>query len=267
VGVSTSFTTGMVITGQSDTLCIPRGGCNPRRYPVIICHGAGGVTTNMISGASFTAVPDRNGYGFIETLAAHGLASITPELAGDNWGNDGCSGPGGLIDDYAAYMVSLGCRPGKVLLLGGSMGFITAQNYVAQHPGGVAALVGVIPGQNIDDLRDNNRAGTQTAINTAWGITPLTATSATVPLPARANPTNPAQRALIAAAGCPIRYYYSTADSVVLPQYETAQAAALLALGAQVTALVTSTTLDHSVASISTVDCVGDVLPFFLAHA
>jgi hypothetical protein len=89
--------------------------------------------------------------------------------------------------------------------------------YMAAHPDRVAAMWGVIPANDLNDIRDNNRGGnTQANINTAWGLA-AGSTSATVPLPAGSNPSDPAVAAAIATSG-PIQLCYSTADTIVVPQ-------------------------------------------------
>jgi hypothetical protein len=66
-----------------------------------------------------------------------------------------------------------------------------------------------------------------------------------VPLPARANPTDDANAALIASAGARIRLYYSTVDTTVIPGTVTTLAAKI---GAAATAIDSVT--GHSDATV-----------------
>jgi pimeloyl-ACP methyl ester carboxylesterase len=130
---------------------------------------------------------------------------------GNGWGNDAAVAD---IDTARVFLGTLGCATDKVLLVGASMGVVDALNYARAHPDRVAAIVGMIPGSDVNDLRDNNRAGTtQAAINTAWGLAGGS-TSATVPLPARANPTDDANAALIASAGARIAKIGAAATAI-----------------------------------------------------
>lgn len=233
---ATSYANGRIVAGQDDVVFTPRGGPRGKRG-VVLLHGQ---DTSLLVWSDPSGSPGQASIG--TALASVGFVCVSIFDEGNGWGNDAAVAD---IDTARLYLGTLGCATDKVLLVGASMGAVDALNYTRAHPDRVAALVGIIPGSDVDDIRDNNRAGTtRAAINTAWGLA-AGSTSASVPLPARANPSADANAAAIASSGAVINLYYSTVDTVVIPATVVALAAKL---GASATAIDSST--GHSDATV-----------------
>jgi pimeloyl-ACP methyl ester carboxylesterase len=233
---ATSYANGRIVASQDDVIFMPRNGARGKRG-VILLHGQ---DTSLLVWSNPSGTPGQASIG--TALASVGFVCVSIFDEGNGWGNDAAVAD---IDAARVYLGTLGCATDKVLLVGASMGVVDALNYTRAHPDRVAAVIGMIPGSDVDDMRDNNRAGTtQAAINTAWGLA-AGSTSATVPLPARANPTADANAAAIAGSGAIIKLYYSTVDTVVLPSTVTALAAKL-----GITATAIDSTTGHSDATV-----------------
>ena len=109
-----------------------------------------------------------------------------------------------------------GAKSGPVLCVGESMGALLAMNYAKANPTHVAAVVGVIPVCDLNDVVSNNRGGAAANINTAYGGTYSEGTH---------GPTgNPANYA--ASYATPTRLFYASDDTTVISSTVTAFAAA-----------------------------------------
>jgi hypothetical protein len=253
---ATSFGNGRAVAGQDDFHVIPDGGPRGRRA-VVVCHGQLQATLAWLS----PGTPGQ--FGIVQTLAQAGFVVLGGYYDGPMWGNDTA------VADLEAFRVwagTLGAHNDKLLLLGASMGHYDACMYAAAHPDRVAAIASIIPGIDIDDVRDNNKANARDYVNTAWG-TPAGSTSATNPLPAAAKLLTPSKVAAVASSGAPVKMYYSTADTVILPTSVTAYADALNAqVNGLATATIVSSTLDHSDAAMGAMPMT-EVSRFFDQHA
>jgi pimeloyl-ACP methyl ester carboxylesterase len=235
-----SFGRGRAVAGQDDFVITPTRGASGRRV-VIACHGQLQATLAWLS----PGTPGQ--YGIVQSLAAAGFVVIGGYYDGPMWGNDAAVAD---IEAFRVWAGTLGCVNDKVLLVGASMGHYDAAMYAAAHPDRVAAIASIIPGIDIDDVRDNNKANARDYVNTAWG-TPAGSTSATNALPAAAKLLDPAKVAAVASAGAPIKMYYSTADTVILPSSVPAYRDAINTIvPGLATATVVSSTLDHSDAAM-----------------
>lgn len=224
-GFGASLSAGRVQSGEYDQIILPRVQ-RPNRYPVVLCHGAQGSTLNATQPA---ALPGQ--FTLAEALWATGVSGINADWGGaSTWGNDTTVT---RVEAGRVLMGSYGCDNSKVVLVGISMGFLTAMSYARAHPTRVAGLVGVVPVTNPVDIYSNNRNGFRTEIGTAWGVTYPT------PLPTRANPSDAANLAIT--AGLPCRLYYSTADTICLPSLLDSFASALPA-----TKVVIDTSAGHT---------------------
>jgi pimeloyl-ACP methyl ester carboxylesterase len=216
-----SYGLSRVVNGETDLLVTQRDGARGR-CGVVLCHGANGTAGDWINAAGSAKAAS--------TLAAAGFTMVAADLGGvQTYGNDTAVA---AVEAARLLLVSLGCGP-KVALLGGSMGNLTSFAYARAYPTRVAGIIGVMPASDINDLRDNDRLGSRSLIDTAWGVTYPSA------LPTRAVPLDPANLALTAGIG--YHAYYSTADTVVIPSTVTALAAATGG-----TAHVVSSSQDHS---------------------
>jgi pimeloyl-ACP methyl ester carboxylesterase len=208
---NSNFGTGRYVAAESDILWTPRGYTGGVRG-VIYVHGAGELASSVILGST-------NGKTNESALLA-AIASVYPVLAVDagvfgannttdsnSWGNPNAVtrigqaitwlqspiGAGGLQNPAGG-----GAKAGPVILVGISMGHVTSLNYAQQNPTKVAGIVGVLPLNDLDNLRDNNNpivisGGGRLSIERAWGIGAWTAPG-TPPLPAGANPALPANQ-------------------------------------------------------------------------
>lgn len=230
-------------SGETSFVFRPTTGVDPARYGVILAHGANGGGQQWVNGNAAVGTS----YFYIgPALANAGFTCIASDLGStgsqDVFGND--TGMARMEEDRAA-LAALGCKAGKVLLLGVSHGGLMIQNYARANPSRVAAAIGLLPLCDLDVLRDNNTGGFQAQVNTAWGLA-AGSTSGTVPLPGRASPAAAANRALIGSSRAPFRFYYSSADSIIPQATVTAQAAGLRATGLGCDAVKVSSSLDHS---------------------
>jgi pimeloyl-ACP methyl ester carboxylesterase len=231
-----SYGLGRITSAQNDAIWIPRSGARGKRA-VVLCHGQLQTTLDWLS----STLPGQMSLPTL--LAGVGLVVVATDLNGPNWGHTESVAD---IDAIRTYVGGLGCATDKLLLVGASMGAYDALAYMATYPSRVAAMVGVIPAVDLDDIRDNNRGGTtQANINTAWGLA-AGSTSSTVPLPAGANVSSPAVAAVIATSG-PILLAYSTVDTTVIPATVTTFASRV---GSTCTTVVADTTNGHSDASM-----------------
>lgn len=212
-GTFTSFSRNRLAPGTNEyeTLTRPNDGSHVGRRGVIFCHGYTGSSAQAIDFANLPGDAK-----LVRELAKRGLCVVSGDFAGDSFGNDTAMARVALA---RTYLTAQGCATDKVLFIADSMGNWLASRYAADNPGQVAAILGIEPGSDLNDVRDNNRASAQAAINTAWGLT-AGSTSATLALPTRANLLTRATGGAL--AGLPFRAYYSTADTTVLPSTVTA---------------------------------------------
>lgn len=227
--------TGRLVPGELDLIWMPRGGARGRR-PVLLLHG------QLQSGQEWNApatTPQQT--AITRAIAAADLAIFSLYAAGSAWGNDTALAD---IDTALAATAAYGCRVDAALLVGASMGGCDGWNYMRASPNKVRAFIGIMPASDSDDVRDANRASARDKINTAWGL-PAGSTSATNPLPTRANPAYQVNADLIktspAITNGRCKLYYSAGDTVVIPSTVTALAAKVGVAATQVSA-----TLDHS---------------------
>jgi pimeloyl-ACP methyl ester carboxylesterase len=181
------------------------------RYPVAFVHGAGstaiycidalgkqGNLTSLIVGDGYTASADDNG----------GTAT---------WGN--AASLTALDANVTALLARSNVRTGKVALVSASMGGVISLNYALANPTKISCIVSVIPVINPDDIKTNNRSGYAASINTAYGGTYVEATQG-----ATKNPYT--YRANSAIADIPMLLIYGATDTLCLPAYTEAFAAA-----------------------------------------
>ena len=219
-----SIGTGRATVGEGDTYELPRRWPTQRiRRLVVWCHGAGG--TELA-----TATPSLIGqWSVSRAITGAGFPLVTTLLGGQNtWGNS--TAQSGVDDAIAWAGSTLGAPTDKVILVGVSMGHILAANWARENPSQVAGVIGLVPGCDLEDMRNTYGA----AIEAAWGIGPMD------PLPSGANPSFD-----IPGSSIPWKLYYDSSDAVVLP-------ATVEAFGAAVGAsLVQSIGLGHTEAAVA----------------
>ena len=149
------------------------------------------------------------------------VSSVFPGIAGDNggmftWGNDLA------VTRLGGYLARLAARPdvnADYALIGDSMGGLNSLVYAAQATVKPKAIVMVIPVINPEDIRANNRGGYGASVNAAYaGGYNESALGATK------NPHT--MRAAAKLAGIPMLIFYGLTDTLCLPQWTEAFAAA-----------------------------------------
>lgn len=247
---------GRIVAGQDDFVAIPKVGPRGRR-PILLCHGQLQATLAWLTPSTLGQ------YGILQELLKAGFVVLGGYYEGPNWGNALAISD---MEAFRTYAGTLGCKNDRLLVLGASMGNYDALMYAVAHPDRVAAIASIIPAIDIDDMRDNNKANARDYINTAWG-TPAGSTSATNPLPSNAKVLDAANVAAVASSGAPVKLYYSTADTVILPSSVPAYVNALNAVTpGRATATIVSTSLDHSDAAMGAMP-MQEVSQFFDAYA
>lgn len=207
IGYSVSAGYERISTGDKDWIFMPRDGARGRRG-VVLLHG------QLQTGQEWWADASPGQTAVAQILAAAGLPMFAVFGEGPGWGIDAVVAE---LDNTRTLFGNYGAATDKMVIVGASMGAADGLNYMRAHPSRVAGFVGIMPACDLDDIRDNNRNGNgRTYINAAWGM-PVGSTSATDPLPSQANPNTTANAASIASSGADIKFYYSSADTVVIP--------------------------------------------------
>lgn len=124
------------------------------------------------------------------------------------------------------WLQANGALSGTVLCVTTSQGAAAALNYAADNPTHIGGVVSFMPGFHLDDIRDNDRGGSRSLIDAAWGVTWPAA------LPAGANPAlKSAQLSSI-----PQQMWYATDDpyipTSVVTDWATASGAEAYSVGA-----------------------------------
>lgn len=207
--------TGRVRATEVDSVFMPSKPRGSSKYGVILLHGKG-VPREWTDGGGGTTSWASAEIG--PRLAAAGIPSIAAEMSKDSFGN-----PASMTDvtAAAALLSSLtGCSTAKYHLFGVSMGGAVALRWAGANAAKVASVGGCMPLPDVKPAYDANTAGLRAAIGTAWGVTYPTAIPAGANLPSGSYPA-------IVAAGIPVRSYYTSSDTTVLPATVTAAATAL----------------------------------------
>ena len=170
------------------------------------------------------------------------------DFGGDTWGNKSA------MNDVLAvkgWMQTMGARPGKVALVGISMGTLTSLNFAHMYPEQVACVVDILPAINLADFANNNRSGYSAESNAVYPGGYSDAVYGSI-----FNPYYYASSLTI-----PVKLFYSTADTVALPTYVTGFAANC----PTASATVVSSTLNHSEAAVGAAP-LNSILSFISKH-
>jgi len=244
-GYSMSATLGKATAGDKDAIFTPRV---PRigARGILLCHGAGFGVDEW-----YDTTVNPHSVMIAAALASAGFTCFASDFGMGTWGN--ATGVARL-DAGATFLKSLpNVAQDKVMLLGVSMGNQNAVQYAINHPNNVAAIAAIEGVSSITDIYNNDRGGNRNGIQNAWQVAFPAA------LPAQADTS--LNNNWVPAQGIPYKVYYSTADTVVLPNTVTDLAAKLGG-----TAEIISTTLDHSDANVGQVP-IDDLIAFLTAHA
>jgi pimeloyl-ACP methyl ester carboxylesterase len=160
VSIRKSYGSGLYATGEAHLYVGPlesRAGLPP----VVVCHGA--------NGTALTTNTDANVYPAVRACATNDLATLAGDLGGTNtWGNDTSRA---RVSDAKTYLQGSAhsAKAGGVLLLGISMGALTALLWAKANPTLVRATALLIPELDPTTVHDTNRGGFAAAIEAAYG--------------------------------------------------------------------------------------------------
>lgn len=198
---------GNVFSGESDVIMRPDSASS--KIGVIYVHGAeaevgGGLTWMKISTRAI----------LINAIADAGYTMISADLGGTGtWGNDTAISRITAAKNYLQSMV--GVLPGKVILIGQSMGGLNAMVWASKNPNLVQCLIGAIPVVNLTDVYGG---GIYTnAINAAYGGTYSEASYG-----ASHNPYTFSGNGSL--NQIPMQIWYGDSDTTCLPQYSSSMA-------------------------------------------
>jgi pimeloyl-ACP methyl ester carboxylesterase len=142
-------------------------------------------------------------------VARNGHNAVAADAGGpQTWGNQAAID--GAQRSYVKVQTMPGTKPGKVFLIGASMGGLTALNWAAANPDKVAGIVLIIPVINVNDVKINNRGGYASLVNAAHGGNYDETTQG-----ATKNPATMKHAGKF--AGIPILLYYGLTDTVCVP--------------------------------------------------
>ena len=198
-GYAALSATGRVAAGEMDTVFIPR--VRQTLYGLILLHGMG-------YQYEFVDAAQPNSSRIASLIVNAGIPCIAGSFGGDIMGND--QQLGYVETAWSVLQEKAGVNGQKVMLYGESMGGGVAARFAEAYPDMVAAFIGAIPAVDLVDVYTNNRGGLGATIGTAWG------TVYPNPLPSRADLASDANTALIANK-FPVRLYYSSGDTIVVP--------------------------------------------------
>lgn len=159
MGLCTSYGVGQYAAGQAteahtvfyDRRYQPNG----LARPVVWLHSAGGNSQEP-------ALPANGVLPLLTQLTARGVAVISIDAGGTNWGNAFAQA---RVTDAVAFLRSnYGAHPtAKAVLLGISMGGLLALNYARANPTLVKATALLYPAVNLQWVHDNGAAATAEA--------------------------------------------------------------------------------------------------------
>lgn len=208
------------------------------RLGVLFCTERGATPANMLTG-TVADLPRR-------LARTYGVALTSSAPTGLSYGNDAAIAAV-TATRTAQLQTALGCRTDKVAVVGRSMGGCQALNWARQNKAAVAAIALVCPLVNLVDAHDRVF---EAEVDAAYG----THAAYLAGLPTH-DPTAYAAEL----AGIPIRIWYATDDTSILPAHVLAFAAAV---GASCST-VSMGPVGHTVTAAP----VEDVAAFLDAHA
>lgn len=236
---------------------------------VMILHGAGELCSSPLNYSTGGKPKEAN------IIAA--IASVYPTVIidggtfasggvndSDNWGSPAAvtEMDNGMTTLFAAGNNGGGAIPGAAIVVGLSMGHAWSLNYAQTSAAKAAkcrAILGILPVNDLDDIRDNNRGGFRASISNVWA-TGAWISAGNPALPAAANPAVPANQTRWLAI--PQRLYYASDDSICTP----ATVAAMIA-NVPIITTVNMGVGDHTDASFGHVDIPGSLMPWLASVA
>lgn len=169
---------------------------------VLYCHAAGSIGIEIINPYAGQGV-------YMQRIASNGHNCFSGTHAGSqSWGN--AAALTAMTASYNTLQAMPGTKPGKIALVGASMGGLCALNWAAANPTKVSCIVATIPVINVTDIKVNDRQGYGYLINAAYGGSwtegQYGATS------------NPRTMATLGKFGSiPMLFFYGTQDTLCMP--------------------------------------------------
>lgn len=205
----------------------PKYATDPQPLGILYCHSANGFAHEPLYFGGVLEI--------IGELAGRGHPILSCELGGlTPWGN--ATAQARVSEAYRYLTTRMGARPGKVGMIGLSMGGVTSLGWAGNNPEKVAGVVGLIPALDMTDIVAKGSGGLQGSIHAAYGGAYSEASYGAV--------HNPQTLAVAGKyAGMPIRTYYGDSDPACLPATQVAFAAASGAIATKLTGGHDSTTL------------------------
>lgn len=200
----TRYTTGTGIVASGEThlaITPPTWAADGSKMGIIYMHGATQTEAQMVDGATYGALK-----AILRALVVAGYPMLGVLAAGDAWGNATAKS---RIDDAKTYLQgTMGAKAGKIGIIGGSMGGLTALNWAKSNLSSVACAAGLVPVSDVTDMHTNNRGGLTASINTAYSTWSEATYGATY---------NPHTYASTGLAGLPYKAWYGASDTTVIP--------------------------------------------------
>jgi hypothetical protein len=222
---------------------------NVKKRAIIYAHGATAGATQVTDVTNQPTITRLMGL-----LAQQGYVVFSSDFGGStSFGDDACAT---AFTNGWNFLKSSGlCAQDSVIVIGASMGFMSASRFAADNPTLVAGMVGLIPAMDIEDIRNRNVLGLRDPVNTAWGLTAGSSMLGT------AGPPVPPRGVLLgrlsAVSAINTRLYYSLGDTAVPPAGVTTYASGR----PNVSTVVTSQTADHGEGALTPVQFT-DLLSF-----
>lgn len=171
---------------------------------VVYCHGSGQDSRAVVGFDLAGNGPAVNQQHLVQQVALAGFPVLSIDAAGNAWGNDNAIAA--VAAARAHLQTTLGAKPGKVLLVGVSMGGLTCLNWARQHRDQCAGFAGIMPVSDLQNYYANS--GNAAGVDAAYGgryddnVAGLTH-----------NPTRYTADIL----ALPYRAWYGSADTIVPP--------------------------------------------------
>lgn len=242
----TSMGVGRYVASEQDVTAGPfKAWGNPQAYRgVIYCPGHGQTATTVWK----YAAPALD----VLNAVASRFPTVTADLGGSaTFGNNTVITRVGQAKTWLQG-ASSECRAksGKIMLVFGSMGTLSALNWARTNAASVAAVVGLLPVVNLNGFYTENRGGYAAEVNTAYGGTYSVSTD---------GPTH-SPSLFPASLDFPMKLWYVTGDTLGLP----AETLAFAASAPQCQTVAASGTHGAPVWPVTLVD---DILDFLALHA
>lgn len=138
---------GLITTGERQIVIRPNRVPVVPRYGVIYTHGAGARADAMSTYA--------NAHIRTQLIADAGITAVSGDYGGtQTWGND--TAMAAMTAAYNYLQTQPGVKPGKVAIIGGSMGGLNALVWAAANPTKVSAISIYIPVMSPSEIHDQN---------------------------------------------------------------------------------------------------------------